>query len=52
MSQHPDGGECAHLIVESTIIGNNADAIHESLPVFVAGRYAADGEPVPHVVSH
>ena len=38
--QHPDGGECAHLNIESGIVGSDADARdecpHEFLPVFKA----------------
>jgi len=40
MSQHPDGGECAHLNVEAGLATNDADAPderpHELLPVFEA----------------
>ncbi len=40
MSQRPDGGECAHLDIESCLAGNDADATdegsHELLSVFEA----------------
>ena len=40
MSQHPDGGERAHLNVEAGLAGNDADAAderpHKLLPIFKA----------------
>ena len=49
MSQHPEGGERAHLNVEPRVVGDDADAsdesAHERLSVFKADALAKDNPP-------
>ena len=52
MSQHPDGGERAHRIVESRLAGNDADAAFEFAKELVPVVEAPDSIARPFDCAH